>query len=221
MCKRFFVENHVHAIIAELYNIPDAQQEFRFSNGVWFNNHANGLDEVQGSSEPDQFCIHRADSNTNTLTTAVEYKPPHKLSVENLRVGLGPMNPRTEVATRETIPTEPAELLKYNAELLTCSAVVQEFHVMIQERLEYSYVTNGLALVLLRVSHDEPGTLYYCLCEPNMDIDETDYQIFMRPMTAISRVLCLCLMGFNSSPRSHYSGLKSRTRNAFVWHNCL
>lgn len=202
VCERFFVENHVHAIIAGLCDIPGAQQKFRLGNGVWFDNHANGLDEVQGSSKPDQFCIHRVDSNTSTLLTTVEYKPPHKLSVENLRVGLRPMNPWTEVATRETIPSEPAEHLKYNAELLTCCAVAQEFHVMIQEGLEYSYVTNGLSLVLLRVPHDEPGTLYYHLCEPNMEINEADGQSFLRPMTAISRVLCLCLMSFNSSARN-------------------
>lgn len=34
---------------------------------------------------------------------------------------------------------------------------------MIQEGFEYSYVTNGLALILLRVPYNYPSTLYYYL----------------------------------------------------------
>ena len=45
---------------------------------------------------------------------------------------------------------------------------------MIQKGLEYLYLTNGLALVLLHVPYDEPGTLYYHLCKPNMEIDLDD-----------------------------------------------
>jgi hypothetical protein len=35
-------------------------------------------------------------------------------------------------------------------------------------------VTIGLALVLLRVLREDPTTLLYFLCEPNMEIDEDD-----------------------------------------------
>ncbi|OJD16703.1 hypothetical protein AJ78_03128, partial [Emergomyces pasteurianus Ep9510] len=38
--------------------------------------------------KPDSFCIHRINDFINTLITTVEYKPLHKLSVENLRSGL-------------------------------------------------------------------------------------------------------------------------------------
>ena len=37
------------------------------------------------------------------------------------------------------------------AERIIGSVIAQEYHVMIQEGLEHSYVTNGLALILLRV----------------------------------------------------------------------
>ena len=69
---------------------------------------------------------------------------------------------------------------------------------MIQEGLEYSYVTNGLALVLLRVPYEDPGTLYCHLCEPNLEVNPKDDQSFLQPATAIARVLCLCLMSFRS-----------------------
>ena len=63
-------------------------------------NHANALDEntveeghLSGSqrARPDQFCIHRV-YNVRALLMTVKYKPPYKLTVENLRVGLRPMN---------------------------------------------------------------------------------------------------------------------------------
>lgn len=69
---------------------------------------------------------------------------------------------------------------------------------MIQEGLEYSYLTTRLVLVLLWVPYDHPETLYYHFCESNMDLNEEDDRSFMRPRTAIARMLCLCLMSFHS-----------------------
>ncbi|KAL4775444.1 hypothetical protein BDW60DRAFT_143567 [Aspergillus nidulans var. acristatus] len=211
--ERFGVENYVHDIIVELCRNPAARDQFGLGDGVKFDNHANALDQTEVDpslltepsthrrSRPDQFCIRRVDGERNTLLTTVEYKPPHKLSVENLRAGLREMNFWEEVVRPDSIPTEEPAKLRYNAAWLTGSAITQEYHVMIQEGVEYSYLTNGFALVLLRVPHDEPGTLYYHLCEPNMEVDLNDDQSFDQPLTAIARVLCLYLMSFGAPIR--------------------
>ncbi|QGA17632.1 hypothetical protein EYB26_005307 [Talaromyces marneffei] len=211
--ERFAVEDHVHDIIAELCKIPAAQERFRLGNGIAFDNHAHTLDESEDADEEvldisssrhpkaDQFCVHRVDGTTNILLTTVEYKPPHKLSVENLRKGLRPMEFWKEVVNRNEIPVEKNEKLIYNAEQLASSVLAQEYHVMIQEGLEYSYITNGLALVLLRIPYHDPSTLYYYLCEPNMEVIVDDSASFQQPATAIGRVLCLCLMSFHSQIR--------------------
>jgi hypothetical protein len=98
------VEENVHDIITELCKLPAARDESGLGDGIQFSNHTNSLNEneaieadaSQPSSvhhpRPDQFCIHRVDDNTTTLLTSVEYKPPHKLSVATLRMGLRPMN---------------------------------------------------------------------------------------------------------------------------------
>ncbi|CBF89726.1 uncharacterized protein ANIA_11267 [Aspergillus nidulans FGSC A4] len=65
-----------------------------------------------------------------------------------------------KVVKSKTIPAEGPEKLRHNAARLTGSSVVQEYDVMLEAGLEYSYLTYGLALVLLRVDYDEPGTLY-------------------------------------------------------------
>ena len=72
---------------------------------------------------------------------------------------------------------------------------------MIWEGLEVSYVTNGLALVLLRIPRDDPGTLLYFLCEPNMEIHGNIDENHRQPITAIARVLCLSLMSSLSTIR--------------------
>jgi hypothetical protein len=208
------VEGFVYDIIAKLCKLPLAKEEFGLGDGIWFDNHSNGLIDVETSDSamnqksksnrprPDQFCIHRLDGENNSVLTTVEYKPPHKLTVEDLRVGLRPMELWEEVANRNTIPTtDDVEKKQYDAELQVCSAIVQEYHVMIHEGLEYSYLTNGLARVLLYVPYDKPDTLYYYLCEPNTEVDWQDEQSFREPTTSIARVLCLCLMSFRSRQR--------------------
>ncbi|KAL4925722.1 uncharacterized protein BDV17DRAFT_271186 [Aspergillus undulatus] len=224
--ERIAVEDHVHDIVAELCKIPNAREEFQLGSGVWFDNHANALDEddeIDASrssttrpSRPDQFCIHRVDGNTNTLLTTVEYKPPHKLSVTSLREGLRPMDFWQEVVEPDTIPTEEAERSKYNAARLVGSAIVQEYHVMIQEGLEYSYLTNGLMDVQLWVPFDDPGTLYYDLGDPIIDRTASVRRTGV-PRTRIERSLCLCLMSFRSSCRDQAWRNNARAQLP-IWH---
>lgn len=209
--ERFAVEEHVNDIITELCKIPAAREEFGLGDGVQFSNHTNSLndndvieaDTSEPSSvhhpRPDQFCIHRVDGRSTTLLTTVEYKPHHKLPVATLRMGLRPMDLWKEMVKSNKIPTGKDAKLRYNAERLVCSAIVQEYHVMIQEGLEFSYVTNGIARVLLRVPHDDPSTLYYFLCDPNSEVDMEMEATLAN--TSVARTLCLCLMAFHSPVR--------------------
>ncbi|KAG5204527.1 Lipopolysaccharide kinase [Trichophyton interdigitale] len=181
------VEQHVQDVIMELCNKPQARDRFALGEAVVFENHANAIDEDDDT----------VDDGNYTLLTTVEYKPPHKLSVENLAAGLRPMNLWEEVVQLDTIPTEENAKLLYNAEQMTASTLVQEFHVMINEGLEFSYITNGLAYVLLRVYDNDPTTLYYYFCNPNKEVDSDALS-----RTAIARVLCLCLMSCRSPVRN-------------------
>lgn len=215
--ERFGVEDHVHDIIAELCTIPAACDEFGLGDGIQFSNHSNSLSrnetfeadisQLSGMPHPrpDQFSIHRVDGNTPTVLTTVEYKPPHQLPVVTLRMGLRPMELWMELwkemVRSNKIPTDQDAKLRYNAERLVCSAIVQEYHVMIQEGLEYSYLTNGNARVLLRVPRDDPTTLYYFFCDPQKEVDPASDTTHRLSKTSVARVLCLCLMAFRSPIR--------------------
>ncbi|KAE8353204.1 hypothetical protein BDV28DRAFT_133535 [Aspergillus coremiiformis] len=211
--ERITVEDHVADIIAELCKIDAARDEFGLGDRIWFESHKNFLDstddckanEDQPSNihhpRPDQFCIHRVDGKTSAILTTVEYKPLHKLSCAALRLGLRPMDVWHDMVRSNKIPQEDAENVKFKAERLVCSAIVQEYHVMIQEGLEYSYLTNGIARVLLRVPSDDPSTLYYFFCDPDEELKGEIDQDLQEPKTSIARVLCLCLMAFRSPVR--------------------
>lgn len=72
---------------------------------------------------------------------------------------------------------------------------------MIQEGLEYSYLTNGIARVLLRVPRDDPTTLYYFFCDPHNEVDIAGDMNHQLSKISVARVLCLCLMAFRSPTR--------------------
>ncbi|KAJ5579932.1 uncharacterized protein N7459_005917 [Penicillium hispanicum] len=210
--ERLAVEDHTTNIISELCKIPAAREEFRLGDGVLFDSHANVLNgngigetDINNSSgtphgKPDQFFIHQVNDGTATLLTTVEYKPPYKLSLEDLRIGLSDINLWKKIVRANKVPNNEADRSIYNAQRLVCSAISQEYHIMIQEGLEYSYLTTGIALVLLWVPRENPNTLYYHLCIPNQEVDGRDGNL-PEPNTSIARVLCLCLMSSRSQPR--------------------
>ncbi|GJP92640.1 lipopolysaccharide kinase [Aspergillus niger] len=217
--ERFTVESQVHKIITELCNIPAARDEFHLGTGVRFDSHANCLDDVEADREqdwtaekdeeplncqnprPDQYCIYQVDGDNDNLIMTVEYKPPHKLPVETIRLGLHPMEFWKEIVNTRKIPTGQEDKKIYDAAVLTGSAVVQEYHVMIMNGLEYSYVSTGLALIMLRVPSKHPSTLYYRLFEPNSELTSQDDKRLTAPLTSVARLLCLCLMSCSSEVR--------------------
>ncbi|KAK9390345.1 hypothetical protein V1515DRAFT_612850 [Lipomyces mesembrius] len=175
--ERHAVEEHVH-------DIPEAQKEFALGDGVQFDNHANALDDIYSAvpdvedpssfrrPKPDQFCIHRVNSNTKTLLTPTT---PQALG------GASSRGPSADAFLEGKI-----EVLGRTADRVGSGSAIPCGIVMVHECLEYSYITNGLA------------TLYYYLCEPNMEVDLADDQSLELPRTSIARVLCLCLMSFLS-----------------------
>jgi hypothetical protein len=208
--QRFAVEDKVVDVVSQLLNNPEARQLFTLGKGIEFENHANTLSDnaeevlqrTQQRSRTDQICVYRSLEDHRSLAFIIEYKPPHKVSVEYLRAGLRPMDLWEEVVQRRTIPNDPGEKLNYNADRLTGALITQTFEYMIENGLEYSYATNGEAFVFLRVCENDPTTVYYYLAEPNREADEQDSTGFRYPFTAVARVLGLCLMALSLVARN-------------------
>ena len=183
----------------------------------------------------DQFCVYGEENAVNRLLFLVEYKAPHKLSVGNLKAGVRDMDIKEEVLDRVKIPVykeKPEadmtpedeiarqEKLQYNADRLIAAVLAQTFHTMIDFGLKYGYLTTGEAFVFLRVREDDPQTLYYHLAVPG-EIDTIQTSL---AQTAISQVMSLCVMAFQSTQRTHSWRRKAKAKLSKAqinWENVL
>ncbi|KAI9797384.1 MAG: hypothetical protein M1825_006013 [Sarcosagium campestre] len=91
--------------------------------------------------------------------------------------------------------------LQYNADKLVVAVATQTFQHMIENRLEYSYITTGEAFVFLRILAQDPRTLYYHVSEPVREIDDSVRA--WEQQTAVAQVAVFCIMAFQSRRRSH------------------
>lgn len=180
-------------------------------------------DPKLGRTRADQYCIYRKVGGERQLLFVVEYKPPHKLSSGNLS-RFRSMDVKKEVLGRTHIPPpippdmteEDAEhseeafedRLQYNADKVAVAVATQTFHYMIENRLEYSYITTGEAFVFLRIDWDDEKnntTLFYHVTMPADEVaaDNAGKDIFNFQRTAIGQVLGLCLLASKSKRRTH------------------
>ncbi|QUC21863.1 uncharacterized protein UV8b_06104 [Ustilaginoidea virens] len=209
-------ENRIRDVVSQLCKIPAARQELQLGDGIEFASHASPAETETLTSEasgglptitkplPDVFSISKVNGEDCKVISTCEQKPPHKLSVETIRMGLRPMNLWQEMVKSNKIPTDPTEKMKYDAARLVCSAIVQEYHVMISLGLEYSYLTNGPhADVMLWVPYDDPSTLHFHLAEPSKQGYISVGNTINQPTTSVTGILCLLMMSLRSRPRGN------------------
>jgi len=92
--------------------------------------------------------------------------------------------------------------LQYNADKLVAAVATQTFHYMIENGLEYSYITTGESFVFLHIREEDPTTLHYHITVPADEVDDDDLAS-SESRTAIAQVACLCLMALKSKRRGH------------------
>ena len=96
------------------------------------------------------------------------------------------MNLLEDVINRPTIPTNPDEKFIYHSEWLVAAALTQTYGYMVENGLEYSYLTTGEAYVFLQIKESEPHTLYYHLVEPNAKAEAQDEVDILLCRTTVS-----------------------------------
>ena len=196
---------------------PPSRRESSQSSNLDSNRHNDSdFDPGVDRTRADQYCVYKNTDGNRNLLLVVEYKPPHKLSIGNVRAGFREMDLKEDVIDRVDIPVykeaqgkstkeneEAREAkLQYNADLLVAAVATQTFHYMIENRLEYSYITTGEVFVFLRIKEKDPATLYYHVAVPTEEA-ATEGSGFLHSQTAIGQVMSLCLMAFQSNQRSH------------------
>ncbi|KHO01365.1 uncharacterized protein MAM_00366 [Metarhizium album ARSEF 1941] len=155
----YAVENPVHCIVEELAKKNLLGAQYGIARGVIFLNHPSAISDValevdsrvaappqtpQPSQyshklRPDQICVYRginenATSEERKLLLVEEYKAPHKLSAQHIRVGLEKnMDIFREVVNNPKIPTpeDPRKYFSYCGKRGTAAALVQTYDYMI------------------------------------------------------------------------------------------
>jgi len=224
------VESRVEEIIGYLKDDEYVKEKYTLGQGVVFDNHTNTLsdgdDEVQDSlrhqqsvqhpqtpanvdhlsdSKPsrtnsDQICSRiEGEGRPRSLLFIAEYKPPHKLPVGSLQRGFQELDVKKHCNQSE-IPPEEEEMAIYYAKNIALAVAVQTFHYMIEQGLEYGYISTGEALVFLHVNWEDPTTLYFHLAVPREEAGSADSSDFAFQRTTVSQVLGLCLLASKSRP---------------------
>ena len=89
--------------------------------------------------------------------------------------------------------------LQHNADRLIAAVTTQTFHYMIENGLEYRYITTGEIFVFLRILTEDLTTLYYYITVP---VDEiADKETIAEWRTAIAQVMILSLLALQSERR--------------------
>ena len=140
----------------------------------------------------DQFCIFRGSDGRTNPTVAIEYKAPHKLTIDDIITGL-----EEAIESERDVINQNGEGSPFIARRLAAAVVTQLYSYMIGKCIQYGYVCTGQAFVFLYIS-DDPATVYYSVCIPKLDVMDRDETRLHR--TAVAQVFAFVLQALRSKP---------------------
>ncbi|KAI9769446.1 MAG: hypothetical protein M1839_003660 [Geoglossum umbratile] len=241
------VENPVSDILSYLHTLPDVQEEFGLkSTGVVFDNPPNALsvaDEAiqkraqmartrstpilctptpPGHTKADRICVYTTEVNgrpTNRVAFTIEHLPPHKITLDLLRLALRPdcdairMDPLMGHVRTSSSEDEPS-YSQYKADTTVARTVTQAYSNMIAGKTCFGYITTSEAFIFLYISPDFfPSAVYYHLVEPRSDVEVqmTGFpgtELYLN-WTAVGQVLAFSLLALELSSKQLNSRLTS------------
>ncbi|KAI9781063.1 MAG: hypothetical protein M1839_006340 [Geoglossum umbratile] len=220
---RLAIKSPTSKILRYLHTLPELREEFHLdSTGIVFDNHPNALsdraEEVilkkmahQTLRPSTPICVYTTEVGgkaTNKVAFVIEYKPPHLITTDLLRLALSPDRDPIPVDDFVNAISSPAKdnplYLQHRAETIVAKLVTQAFSYMIEGNTCFGYITTGEAWVFLYISLDDPATVYYHLAEPRSDVEtqrSTDpaTESYLN-RTAISQVVAFSLLALESPP---------------------
>ncbi|CAF9927300.1 MAG: hypothetical protein GOMPHAMPRED_004356 [Gomphillus americanus] len=160
----------------------------------------------------DQYCAFGKRGNAKRLLFFIEYKAPYKLPTATLKAGLRKMDLMEDILEKvkptcdekfriEMTTSEQQGKVQHDANKVVAAVLTQTFHAMIEFGLEYSYITNGEAFVMLRIRYQDPQTLLYHLCIPSEHVG-SGYEMDLA-QTAVNQNLVMCLLALCSTQQTH------------------
>ncbi|KAG5978277.1 hypothetical protein E4U55_006302 [Claviceps digitariae] len=212
------VENAVLRLMDATYKDIILREHLKLDGAVTFENHTNlGVSSYstskttgQGASgsqasrsgkrrrargkgnRADQFCVYRTSDDKALPIVAIEYKPPHKLTLDELMTGLS-----AEVQPDRDVINQEGEASEFAARRLATAVVTQLFSYMIGKNIRRGYIDTGEAYVFLYIGND-PSCVYYYLCAPRRDVQGDDETRLHR--SAVAQIFAFVLQAIQSPP---------------------
>ncbi|KJK88393.1 hypothetical protein H633G_07733 [Metarhizium anisopliae BRIP 53284] len=140
----------------------------------------------------DQFCIYRTSDGQNAPAVAIEYKAPHKLSLDEITTGLG-----AEIQPERDVINKTDHGFAFTARRLAAAVITQLFSYMIGKGIQYGYICTGQAFIFLHIP-DDPTKVYFSVCVPNFDVMDDDETRLHR--TAVAQVFAFILQSLRARP---------------------
>jgi hypothetical protein len=123
---------------------------------------------------------------------AIEYKAPYKLSQDEIVTGLS-----SEIQPERDVVNKDGDGFAFAAKALAAAVVTRLFSYMIGKGIQYGYVCTGQVFVFLHIP-DDPATVYYYVCVPNLDVLDDDENRLHR--TAVVQVFSFIVQALRSAP---------------------
>lgn len=147
------------------------------------------------NTRADQFCVlWREDGSVRPLI-AIEYKAPHKLTIEEICTGL-----QSEIQPeRDVIGQDESNSFVLLCRRLLAAVITQLFSYMIDKCVRYGYVCTGEAYIFLRIP-DDPTTVYF-----SVNIPKKDYEVDVESRlqrTAVFQVFAFIQQALSEEPPS-------------------
>ncbi|PVI00766.1 hypothetical protein DM02DRAFT_718203 [Periconia macrospinosa] len=182
--QRTAIETPVSSIIHQMFKDVDVREQFKLKGSVEFENHSNTLvrdsplvpetPEPQSTyPRPDQFCVHNTGAKSTEAAYIMEYKAPHKLTLNYIVEGLRDLE---KMELEDVVFTRARESFSDTLRRLIAAVITQAFSYMIKMGSEYGCVCTGEAYIFLRV-FDDPETVYYHLSVPKVDAEDSEGKI--------------------------------------------
>ncbi|RDA83115.1 hypothetical protein CP532_4445, partial [Ophiocordyceps camponoti-leonardi (nom. inval.)] len=143
-------------------------------------------------NQADQYCIYRRSDGQDIPMLAIEYKAPHKLSVDQVVTGLA-----SEIQPERDVIDKDGQGFAFAARRLAAAVVTQLFSYMIGKGMQYGYVCTGETLAFLHIP-DNPSSVYVSFCVPNQDVMDDDDTRLHR--TAVAQVFAFILRALRAKP---------------------
>ena len=215
--ERLTLEN----MVKTLFESIDFGPELALRGDISFENQArfrsDGVDDVVRKTadmsvskgyarniRADQYCVFRKKDELARPIEAVEYKAPHKLTIEEISTGL-----KSEIWPERDVIDKDEDTFDFRCKNLMAAVITQLFSYMIDRGVQYGYISTGEAFIFGHIP-DDATTFQYSVNIPRDDCVSDSENHLER--TAVAQVFAFTLQALRAGEPGADWGDRARAK---------